>query len=76
MAPCKFLQVVQDVEAEAGGDPGGTVFCEYTDCQLGLLGVGEDCEPCKQTPECGPCWQMKEQFTSVEEWEAWAHQQR
>jgi hypothetical protein len=69
---CQFLQRVQDVTYEVGNGPSPTVFQERWDCRLGLAHMGMDWEQCQRTPYRGPCWQMKKQFQTAEEWEAWA----
>ena len=72
---CQFLRTVRPIEPEVGGDPGGTVFPRFTECRLRILGSHEDPSQCEQTPLRGPCWDMKGQFESVEQWEGWAHSQ-
>ena len=71
MSHCQFLQRVRDVAYEVGNGPSPTVFPERWDCRLSLAHTGMDWEQCQQTPYRGPCWQMKNQFQAVEEWEAW-----
>ena len=67
MISCRFLQIAQYQMTESMRP----LSVSHSMCQLELHYTGIKWEQCQQTPFDGPCWQMREQFKTTEEWQAW-----
>lgn len=68
MSSCRFFQIAQYSVAESTGP----LSVSHPICKLGLHHTGMEWDQCQQTPFDGPCWQVEEQFKTIEEWLAWA----
>jgi hypothetical protein len=71
MSPCKFYRVIPERIDEIGGGSPSTLIYQRPSCYLQQLVTVDEWENCKTSPYEGPCWDMKDQFKTPEEWENW-----